>query len=85
MKGLEGSKDFEILEENWEVVHLFLRLYSQWNYSQGVTIGLNYQSIEFILKVEKIDSCQWRDLMDGIQIMEAEALRVYREREKKNV
>jgi hypothetical protein len=74
---------FEVFQDNWEVVKLFLRLITQWRYSQGVRLGLNYQSIEFLFRAEKINSDEWSDYLDGIQIMEMKALEAFRDKEKK--
>jgi hypothetical protein len=83
MKGEEVPPVFEVFEENWTVVGFFLRLITQWNYSQGVRLGLNYQSIEFLFRSEGLDSKEWSDMMDGIQIMEMESLQIFRDKEKK--
>lgn len=71
----ETNKQYEIFEENWETVDLFLRLTSQWNYSQGACIGLNYQSVEFLFRVRKTKNRN--EILDGLQVMEFAALKIF--------
>lgn len=83
MKQNDAPTVFEVFEDNWDVLRLFLRLITQWRYSQGVRLGLNYQSMEFLFRAEKIPSKDWADMVDGIQIMELKALEVFRNKESK--
>jgi len=42
--------DFEVWEENADVVDLFLKLQTQWTVSTAGVVGLNYASVDFCLK-----------------------------------
>ena len=68
------THDFEVLEENWPVVALFMRLQTQWVPSMGGLLGLNYQSVEFLLRIEGIEN--QRELLADLQVMEIAALQV---------
>lgn len=58
---------------------MFLNLSTQWNCSQGAYIGLNYQSVSFLFDLYKVK--KKKDLLEGIQIMEREALTILNARE----
>lgn len=65
---------FEVLEENWESVKFFLRLTTQWHCSQHVVIGLNYQSVQFLMDVFKVEDRE--AVLTDLQCMEIEALKI---------
>lgn len=64
--------DFEVWEENMEVVGLFLRLQSQWNVTMGGVSGLNYQSAQIVIKMYGIED--EKQAFDDLQVMEYAAL-----------
>lgn len=66
--------DFEVLDENWQVVSLFMRLQTQWVASMGGMLGLNYQSVEFLFKIDGIEN--QREMLADLQVMEVAALEV---------
>lgn len=68
------TRDFEVLKENWPVVSMFMKLQTQWVPSMGGLLGLNYQSIEFLFKIEAIANQQ--DMLADLQVMEAAALEI---------
>lgn len=68
------TRDFEVLEENWQTVALFMRLQTQWVPSMGGMLGLNYQSVDFLFRIEGIEN--QREMLADLQIMEVAALQV---------
>jgi hypothetical protein len=68
------SADFEIFEENADILMMFLRLQTQWQISAGGVVGLNYQSAEFLFRITGVENPG--DLLEGLQVMELAALRV---------
>jgi len=68
------SRDFEVHEENWPVVAMFMRLQTQWLTSMGGVVGLNYQSIEFLFKIEGVEN--QREMLADLQVMEVTALQI---------
>lgn len=74
----ENSKTFEVFEENWETVQFFLRLSTQWIVSDGAFIGLNYNSLDLVLKLFKVKNRA--EIFDRIQIMEFSALELLNKR-----
>lgn len=77
---VETEKEFEVFPENWEAVTIFTRLSSQWNFSDGAFIGLNYQSVEFLFKLLKVRDRA--DVFDRIQTLEFSALKEINSRGK---
>jgi hypothetical protein len=73
-----GTDGFEIWEENAETFGMFLKLQTQWNVMQGGFVGLNYQSVEFLVKIHGIADVV--AFMDDLQAMEMAALGVLNKR-----
>lgn len=69
---VESSKVFEIWEENWEAFQIFMRLQTQWVRSDGAAIGLNYNSVDFVLKILRVKDRA--DVFDKLQVMELAAI-----------
>ena len=66
------EKDFEVWEENWPSVELFLRVQTQWNTSVGGITGLNYAGVLAIMELYKYDDSI--AVFEGLQIMEIKAM-----------
>ena len=64
--------DFEVWQENWEVVQMFIRLSTQWHVSMAGLTGLNYSSFEYLCRLYKVEDCV--SLFEAIQIMEMSVL-----------
>lgn len=78
---VESQKtDFEVFEDNWPAVEMFIRLQTQWQVIPGGWVGLNYQSLEFLLKIHKL--ANKAEIVESIQIMEAAALQILNERKE---
>lgn len=80
LQSRKGPEDFELFEENLEIVAIFLRMQTQWVAGVNGLIGLNYQSLEWLCKLYAV-----RDpvaLLEGIQVMEHSALAYFQETRK---
>ena len=64
---------FEVWEENWDVVMMFLRLQTQWNVTMGGYVGLQYGTLQWLCGLYSIKDT--RTMLEGIQVMEAAALK----------
>jgi len=77
-KQITNATDFEIFEENWQSVKFFLNLSTQWRVAVGMSggqyLGLDYQSVEAMMRIQNIT--KKKSLFADIQIMEREALAV---------
>jgi len=82
-KGMEPSEinairkarkaaDFEVWEENWDIVEMFLRMQTQWNVSMGGVSGLNYLSLDYLCRLYEVKDPV--ALFEGVQVMELTAL-----------
>lgn len=72
MRKAAKSAAFEVWEENWETVMMFLRMQTQWNASMGGVTGLNYSSLEYLCRLYSVKDPV--SLFEGIQVMEVVAL-----------
>lgn len=73
--------DFEVPEEQWNVVAMFLRCSTQWRTSQGGVIGLDYNPI-----LKLLDQYPDEDpiaFLDDIRVMENRALTLFSEKAEK--
>jgi len=64
--------DYEVWEENWDIVLMFLRMSTQWISGFSGATGFNYQSLEWLCKLYAV-----KDLVamfEGVQLMEMAAL-----------
>ncbi len=67
--------------ENWIAVQAFLACQTQWNVGgmDGTLLGLNYSSVEVMLKLHKANKLE---NFDKIRVMESEMLSIVRKRRK---
>mgnify|MGYP003139568607 FL=1 len=70
---------FEVWEDNWEVVMMFIRLQTQWNTTMGGFIGIKYEVLEWLCRLYSVKDHV--AMLEGIQIMEASALKLLNEKE----
>jgi hypothetical protein len=72
LQSRKQSKDFEVWEENWDIVIMFLRMSTQWISGFNGATGLNYQSLEWLCKLYAVKDPM--AMLDGIQVMEMAVL-----------
>lgn len=70
----EPEKDFEVWDENWEIVMMFMRLQTQWNVVVGGFTGLKYEVLRWLCDLYSVEDP--KAMLEGIQVMEAAALQV---------
>lgn len=63
---------FEVWEENWDIVSMFLRLQTQWNVVMGGFTGLKYEVLRWLCDLYSVEDP--KAMLEGIQVMEAAAL-----------
>jgi len=66
------QEDFEVWDENWEAMMMFLRMQTQWNVSMNGLVGLNYQALETLIRLYKIE--EPLELFERVQVIERAAL-----------
>ena len=73
--------DFEVWDENWEAVMMFLRMQTQWQVSMSGYVGLKYEVLlgsGGLCDLYNVEDR--RDVLERLQIMEASALTELRKR-----
>lgn len=81
----EESTDFEVWEENWETVQMFLRAQTQWNVSMDGLVGLKYEVLLGSGGLFDLYNVENRtDVLERLQLMEATALTELRKRSNGN-
>ncbi len=68
----QPPEDFEVLEQNWPAVQMFLRLQTQWRTTMNGLLGLDYGAVAWILRLYEVEDP--RALLEDLQVMEAAAL-----------
>ena len=68
----DRSDDFEVWEENWPVLEMFLRCQTQWRTTMSGVLGLDYAAVAWVLKLYEVED--QRSMMEDLQVMEAAAM-----------
>ena len=68
----QPPEDFEVFEENWPAVEMFLRLQTQWRTTMNGLLGLDYGAVAWLLRLYEVEDP--RALLEDLQVMEAAAL-----------
>ena len=66
------TDDFEVWEENWPVLEMFLRCQTQWRTTMSGLLGLDYGAVAWVLKLYEVDD--QRSMLEDLQVMEAAAM-----------
>jgi len=66
------SKVFEVLEENWPALELFLRCQTQWRTTMNGVLGLDYVAVAWLFRLYAVKDK--RAMLEDLQIMEAAAM-----------
>lgn len=74
----EPEKPFEVLEENWESVRMFLRCQTQWRTTMNGILGLDYGALAWLFRLYEVTD--QRAVLEDLQIMESAAMLVMNER-----
>jgi hypothetical protein len=74
----EPEKPFEVLEENWESVQMFLRCQTQWRTTMNGILGLDYGALAWLFRLYEVTD--QRAVLEDLQVMESAAMLVMNER-----
>ena len=69
------SNDFEVWDENWDAVMMFLRMQTQWQVSMSGYVGLKYEVLlgsGGLFELYNVEDRQ--DMLERLQVLEASAL-----------
>lgn len=70
----QPAEAFEVWEENWPVVEMFLRCQTQWRTTMNGVLGLDYGAVAWLLRLYEVED--QRALLEDLQVMEAAAMAV---------
>lgn len=62
------EQDFEVWEENWPAVEMWLRVCTQWRVGMNGPVGLDYNILPWLF--EMYDVQKPKDMLDDLQVME---------------
>ncbi len=65
----KAAKDYEVLEEAWPAVRMFLKVQTQWRADSGAIIGLDYSAVRWAFELYGADNPA--ELLNDLQIIEA--------------
>ena len=69
------EEHFEVWEENWEALMMFLRMQTQWTVTMGGYVGLKYEVLlgaSGLMSLYDVENP--REMLEELQVMEAAAL-----------
>ena len=68
----QRDENFEVWEENWPVVEMFLRVQTQWRTTMNGVLGLDYGAVAWLFMMYEVND--QRALLEDLQVMEAAAM-----------
>ena len=71
----EDNGDFEVWDDNWDVLEMFLRMQTQWTTSMSGYVGLKYEILLCsggLFDLYNVDNR--REMLEDLRLMEAAAL-----------
>lgn len=69
------EEHFEVWEENWDALMMFLRMQTQWTVTMGGYVGLKYEVLLGASGLMSLyDVSNPREMLESLQVMEAAAL-----------
>lgn len=71
----EVVQDFEVWDDNRQIVEMFMRMQTQWRTSMSGAVGLDYAALEWLCRLYPVDNPQ--ELFEGLQVMEYTALNFF--------
>lgn len=71
----KAVQDFEVYEDNWDIVGMFLRMQTQWRIGMAGPTGLDYAALEWLCKIYAVKDPV--SIFEGLQVMEAAALTTF--------
>lgn len=65
----DASTVFEVWEENWSAVEMFLRCQTQWRTTMNGVLGLDYGALKWLFSLYPVEDPHL--LLEDLQVMEA--------------
>ena len=74
----ERSEHYEVIDDAWPVVELFLRVQTQWRGGASGIIGLDYLAVRWLMDLYRIDD--QRMMLEDLQVIEAKVIEIVNSR-----
>ena len=68
----DNTDDFEVWDENWPAMVMFLRCQTQWRTTMSGVIGLDYAAVQWLFRLYGVED--QRTLLEDLQTMEVAAM-----------
>ena len=79
-KAAQAADEFAIWPENWQPLRVFLAMQTQWRVGVAGPTGLDYSAMPAVCQMLGIGNKAQRRAFPAVQVMEAEALKVFSEK-----
>jgi len=66
------TDDFEVWEENWPAMVMFMRCQTQWRTTMSGVLGLDYAAVAWLFMMYEVED--QRSLLEDLQVIEAAAM-----------
>jgi len=76
----DGPEDFEVWQENWLAVEMFLRCQTQWRTSMSGLLGLDYGPLAWLFRLYEVK--EPRSLLEDLQVMEGAVVQLLNKEQK---
>ena len=76
----DGPEDFEVWQENWPAVEMFLRCQTQWRTSMNGVVGMDYGALAWLFRLYEVEDP--RSLLEDLQVMEGAVMQVLNKEQK---
>jgi len=76
----DGPEDFEVWQENWPAVEMFLRCQTQWRTSMSGIVGMDYGALAWLFRLYEVEDP--RSLLEDLQVMEGAVMHVLNKEQK---
>ena len=74
------EEHFEVWEENWPAVEMFLRCQTQWRTTMSGVCGLDYTAVQWLFKLYEVKDQP--AVLEDLQIMESAAMKILNKESK---
>ena len=76
----KAPEHFEVWEENWPAVEIFLRCQTQWRTTMAGVCGLDYSAVEWLFRLYEVEDQP--AVLENLQVMEAAAVKILKKERK---
>ena len=82
IKQKKEIKTYEVFEQNWLAITIFLDIQTQWRIDQGVIYALDYNIIKWIFELKKDEIKKPLEILADLQVLEAKIVEIINKENK---